>query len=432
MKVTEFFIGFGPRIWSFRRGETEYGLKVIPAGAYVRIIGMHNLEEVDPADEARTYRSKSTTKRVAAVLAGPAMNLLIGLVLLFVLFAGFGAPRPDRWQVNEVLPGSAAAAAGLQVGDRIVELEGQPVGVYSDFVDQVRPLAGDEVDLVVERGGERFDVTAPLGWRLSEEGAALVAPLQRDDEVLEVDGRPVGSYAEFTQAMADADGSVAVLFERSGERFRTQVEGPVELPADGARGLLGITQQVPSETEGVVGAAGEATSTFGDVVVASVQGLGRFFSPEGLSNYAELFTDSGEPTSTAPPADITPVDPGTPVPEAGAPSASSTGGEDRVLSILGVVRLGSDLAQEDGAESAIFLLATVNIFLALINLVPLLPFDGGHIAVALYEGVRSRLAGRPYRADVSKLMPITYVVVFLMIGLGVSSMYLDVVNPVNL
>ena len=85
MKVTEFFIGFGPRIWSFRRGETEYGVKVIPAGAYVKIIGMSNLEEVAPADEPRTYRPQSFGKRMPVVLAGPAMNFVLGFLLLVVV-----------------------------------------------------------------------------------------------------------------------------------------------------------------------------------------------------------------------------------------------------------------------------------------------------------------------------------------------------------
>src|SRR5690349_21973176 len=90
MKVTRFFIGFGPRLFSFRRGETEYGLKAIPAGAYVKIIGMSEFEEVDPADEARTYRAQGTFKRIFAVIAGPAMNLLIAFVLFTVVFATQG------------------------------------------------------------------------------------------------------------------------------------------------------------------------------------------------------------------------------------------------------------------------------------------------------------------------------------------------------
>ena len=90
MKVTEFFIGFGPRIWSFTRGETEYGVKLIWAGAYVKILGMNNLEEVDPADESRTYRQKSYPSRLSVAVAGSAMHFLMALVLLFMIFGVVG------------------------------------------------------------------------------------------------------------------------------------------------------------------------------------------------------------------------------------------------------------------------------------------------------------------------------------------------------
>ena len=113
MKVTEFFLGFGPRIWSFRRGETEYGVKAIPAGAYVKIIGMHSYEEVDPADEARTYRQQSYPRRLAVAVAGSTMHFLIALVLIFVLLVGFGTAgggrpvrgrsQPSGWTVTEVV-----------------------------------------------------------------------------------------------------------------------------------------------------------------------------------------------------------------------------------------------------------------------------------------------------------------------------------------
>ena len=90
MKVTEFFVGFGPRLWSFTRGETEYGVKAIPAGGYVRIIGMTNLEEVDPADEPRTFRQGTPGKRLTVILAGVTVNLIIAFVLFFVVIAGQG------------------------------------------------------------------------------------------------------------------------------------------------------------------------------------------------------------------------------------------------------------------------------------------------------------------------------------------------------
>jgi len=118
MKVTEYFLGFGPKIVSFRRGETEYGIKAIPAGAYVRIIGMNDLEEVDPADEGRTYREKGYWARLRVVLAGPAMNFLIAFVLLLAVLVAYGQQAPSKWTVSDVGSGTAAAAAGLKTGDR--------------------------------------------------------------------------------------------------------------------------------------------------------------------------------------------------------------------------------------------------------------------------------------------------------------------------
>ena len=134
MKVTEFFIGFGPRIWSFRRGETEYGLKAIPAGAYVKIIGMNNLDEVDPADEDRTYRAKTYPKRLLVAVAGSAMHFAQALVLLIVLYTFVGIPggsltQVEDWTVGEVVTNSAAADAGLRVGDEILAFDGRDVVV---------------------------------------------------------------------------------------------------------------------------------------------------------------------------------------------------------------------------------------------------------------------------------------------------------------
>src|SRR5438270_13747000 len=94
MKVTEYFFGFGPKLWSVRRGETEYGIKALPLGGYVRIIGMNNLEQVDPADEPRTYRQQSFPKRMAVAVAGSFMHFVMAFILLFVLWAAVGVPKP--------------------------------------------------------------------------------------------------------------------------------------------------------------------------------------------------------------------------------------------------------------------------------------------------------------------------------------------------
>src|SRR5262249_35089539 len=133
MKVTEYFIGIGPRLWSFRRGETEYGVKAFPVAAYVRIVGMSDLEEVEPADFDRTYPSKGYWARLRVVLAGPFMNFAIAIVALFVFFVSVGSVAATGWHIKEVGAGSAAAVAGVRTGDRIVSLDGRAVTDWNSF-----------------------------------------------------------------------------------------------------------------------------------------------------------------------------------------------------------------------------------------------------------------------------------------------------------
>jgi membrane-associated protease RseP (regulator of RpoE activity) len=137
MKVTEYFLGFGPRLWSIRRGETEYGVKAIPAGGYVKIVGMSNLEKVDPADEERTYRQKSYGRRLSVAVAGSAVHFILAFLLLVTLFAVVGVPTAEReftiGQISRLKSGpSPAEEAGLRVGDTVMAVDG-------------RPLAWDEV-----------------------------------------------------------------------------------------------------------------------------------------------------------------------------------------------------------------------------------------------------------------------------------------------
>jgi len=151
MKVTEFFLGFGPRLWSFRRGETEYGVKALPLGGYVRILGMSNLEDVDPEDEPRTYRQGRYRDRMKVVLAGVTVNLIIAFLLFFVVIAGRGVAEPST-TVSAVVAGSAAQAARLQPGDRVEAIDGQPVNNWNDLkraIEAPRPVEvplSEEVD----------------------------------------------------------------------------------------------------------------------------------------------------------------------------------------------------------------------------------------------------------------------------------------------
>ena len=173
MKATEFFIGFGPRIWSFRRGETEYGIKPILAGAYVRIIGMNNLEEVDPAEEHRTYRQQSYPRKVLVASAGSLMHFMLAFVLFFISFGIIGIEREDAWTITDPSPDSAAAVAGLERGDRLISVGGVSTDTFAELVDAVVPLADADVDLVFERDDSVITVPATIGSRENAAGATV-------------------------------------------------------------------------------------------------------------------------------------------------------------------------------------------------------------------------------------------------------------------
>ena len=436
MKVTEYFLGFGPRIFSFRRGETEYGVKAIPAGAYVRIVGMSGLEEVGPADEGRTYREKGYWKRLRVVLAGPAMNFLIAFVLILMVFVVYGEQRPSRWTVNTVSAGSAAAAAGMVPGDRLVSIDGESVGDFQDMGDIVHRKAGESVEIVIERDGQTVALATTLGWSLDQAAADQLTPLEVGDRIQAVNGQPVSSYAAVTEILASAPaGPVSVEFDRGGHLYRTDVVASATLPPDGARGFLGVSQRVPREHLGLIAAVGSAASNFKDLAGASLQGFGKLFSPSGLKNYATTVFSTGPTDGGADQrsevaqqqAGIVPVDSNAPPAVSGATPES----QDRFVSVVGIVGIGSQLGKE-GLVAILLLVAMVNFFLGLINLVPLPPFDGGHAAIATYEAIRGALSRRPYRADMAKLMPIAYAVFGLLVFVGLSSLYLDVVDPIKI
>jgi membrane-associated protease RseP (regulator of RpoE activity) len=361
MKATEFFIGFGPKLWSFRRGETEYGVKLVWLGAYVKIIGMNNLEEVAAADEPRTFRQQSYPRRVLVAFAGPGMNFIFALVLMFVLFSAVGVPESDFPRLG-VLEPSAAAESGIATGDEIVSIGGQPIDAFADMSGVLSDHAGEQVEVVVVRDGETMTFEPTLGERVLDDG---------------------------TRA-----------------------------------GFLGVSADQVTAREGVFEAAGSTVDAFGHLTYQSVAGLVRFFSPSGLSGFAEEVVSTppaGDDAVVAPASDPAPASSGA-VAEPDAPPENA----DRVISILGVIQIGRQL----GLADILGLMAALNIFLALFNLIPLLPFDGGHIAVATYERIRSRNGVR-YTADYAKLIPVTYVVVALIVSVGLGAIYLDAVNPVQ-
>lgn len=364
MKVTEFFIGFGPKIWSFRKGETEYGFKVIPAGAYVKIIGMNNLDEVEPGDEDVTYREKSYPKRLLVAVAGSAMHFAQAIVLLIILYTFVGVPggsltETRDWAVREVVTDSAAEDAGLQPGDEVLAVDGRSVSTFDSFATDVSERPGDDVTLTVDRGGDVLEVPATIG-------------------------------------VADDDPDV---------------------------GLLGIRIEPLTTTVGPLTAVATAGSDFWDQSAATLGFLGDFFTPSGISDFAGKVASGQDDSRTV----ETPSRTGSGVEVSEAPD------EGRIISIVGAVQIGSNLT-ESGMLGFLLFFVGINITIGIFNLLPVLPLDGGHVVVATYERIRElgRPKGERYHVDFARLIPVVYAVFLVLVMLGVTTIYLDLADPVNL
>jgi membrane-associated protease RseP (regulator of RpoE activity) len=339
MKASEFFVGFGPRLWSFRRGETEYGVKAIPAGGYVRILGMSNLEEVDPADEPRTFRQGSTKNRLITVMAGVTVNAIIAFLLFFIVIAGQGrvADGPST-TISTVVSGSAAAAAGIKPDDKIVSVDGRAISSW------------DQLKAAIERNG----------------GNEVTFGVQRDGLAIEV---------------------------------------PATLKEEGGQGFLGVSPTTEFRDVGVFEAVPESLDAMGTITVGTAEGIGRLFSPSGVSEYSKNFTGS-------------------------APKAGSAAAQERPMSLVGIVDQGSSII-DGNIWALLWLLGGISLVLALFNTIPLLPFDGGHAAVVIYEAIASKVKHRTVRVDFRKLMPVTAVVLAIFLTLGLSAMFLDIKQAVG-
>ena len=372
MKVTEYFLGFGPKVWSIRRGETEYGMKAIPAGGYVRIVGMTILEDVDPEDESRSYRQASFPRRVLVAVAGSGMHVVMAFLLLFSFYAIAGAPTPSAPTIVALASfasgASPAQRAGLRPGDTVVSVDGHALSNITEFATFVNEHAGVPLALVVRRANSTI--------RLS---------------VTPVDGRHV------TETIAGQ-----------------QVQGPN--PNGPATGIIGV-ELTGSRNARVapVLAVGRAGSELGSMFAQTFVGLGEVFSLHGLGSFAHHVVTAGSTPSATTPA-----------------SSGSSGGSNQgqILSIVGAVQIGAQAAGRNIGE-LLFLLAAINLFIGVVNLFPMLPLDGGHVAIAVYERIRSR-RGRSYHADVAKLMPVAYVFLFFVVLLGLGALYMNIVNPAQL
>jgi len=350
MKATEFFLGFGPRIFSFRRGETDFGLKPVLLGAYVKIIGMHNLDDVEADEEHRTYRQQSYPRRILVASAGSLMHFAMAIIALFVFLMAWGSPvLPDRdaWEVRDapaVFGDGApayAGASGVLPGDRILTIDGHSARLWGDFVEVVVANPGETVELVLERDGEQL---------------SLLVPVEVNPET--------------------GGGRIGIGLAQARENF---------------------------EDVGVLEGIGTSFTTFSDMSWDAVEAMGQIFS-----NLGELID-----RIVSPPND---------------PSANENL-ETRPLSLVGAVQAGA--SDSLTAEDRLRLFIGFNIFIGIFNLLPLLPLDGGHIAVATYERIREGRSGRRHMIDITRLMPITYAVVMFLVFFGLGALYLDIANPLS-
>jgi membrane-associated protease RseP (regulator of RpoE activity) len=365
MKVTQFFIGFGQTLWSTKRGETEYGIKALPFGAFVRIVGMTSLDEVDPADEPRSMRNKPAWQRAIVMVAGSFMHFALAFVLLLGLALGIG-------QINESANTNAIGSVAACV----------PVSLKA------------------------YDAGSCAGSK--ERSPALKAGIQSGDKIIAVGGTPVHNWTQLGVAIrARPIGKpVPVTVLRNGKRITLDAT-PARIP--GCKGsCLGIGEAVVFQRSSPLGAVTYAGSAFGEVLVGSADAFAKLPAAlPDLFNKNRAKTPAGNVSSVVGAADI-----------AGQAVANGGGWEYSISDLL-------------------LIIISLNIFIGAFNLLPLLPLDGGHLALIIYERIRAwlaRLRGRPDPGvvDLQRLVPVSVMVFGLLIGLGVLLMAADIFNPVHL
>lgn len=356
MKATEAFFGFGPKLWSTTSGETEYGVKAIPLGGYVRIIGMNPFEEIAPEEESRTYRAAPFWKKTVVVLAGIFSHFVVALLLLWfvgtvwgvVVFDSDGTPVRTTTvaAVSKVIPGtsetSPALVAGVEPADVIIGTDGNPINTWEEFGRFAETHANKDVIVTIDRDGQVLDLRATL--------ATFDRPVVVDgDYILGPDGEPVTEEV----------------------------------------GFFGVTPEAEREGVGPIAMVPKAANQLGEALVMSVRGLW-----EMVIGFPKLVL-------------------------------SLFGGDDTILdtvrpiSPIGLVRIAGPL------ESTLQLLALVNIFVGVLNFVPLYPLDGGHFAVAAYEKATGR------KPNIEKLLPVAAAVFIFLVSLGLMGVYLDIFKPIQ-
>jgi len=347
MKVSEFFVGFGTRIFSRQRGETEFGIKAIPAGGYCKIEGMTPGDVMPLGEENRAFYKASSGRKLIVLGAGSFLHFVIGYLLLFTLFAGIGTTQALPI-IGQVVKGSAAQSAGIMVGDEVISINGKKVTDWYKDVTAIRNSQGRELTLGIKRAGQELIITA-------------------------------------TPTLETIDGK---------ERF-----------------LLGIINEVGLKRTGIITSFKSAGVVTKDFLFESVKSLAKL-----PSKIPELWgqTVNGEKRD-----------------------ANGLVGVVGVARVSGQAVSSDELSAMERLATFVLIIASLNIFVGIFNLLPILPLDGGHMAVAIADEIRAfiaRLRGRsrPAAIDVTVLTPITMVVFVILAALTLLLLVADIVNPLVL
>ncbi|HEX7163064.1 MAG TPA: site-2 protease family protein [Trebonia sp.] len=363
MKATRYFVGFGPTLWSTRRGETEYGIKALPVGGFVKIEGMTSLDEVDPEDEPRSFRRAPGWQRLIVLAAGSFMHFVIAAVLIFGLALSIGIENDNTTKLGTVaacVPSneqaltsgaactsgeakSPAVIAGLKVGDQVTGFNGAPVSNWTQLSGEILKVKpGTPVSLTVQRDGHSLTLHTALA---------------------EVPGH--GSY-------------------------------------------FGIAPTTVFERQNPIDAVKYVGTGFSQVVTGSVSALAQL------------------PAA---------------VPQLFAKDRSSTAAGN-VASVVGAARetgqaVAANVGWEYKVSFVLLLIASLNIFVGVFNLLPLLPLDGGHVAVVIWERIKALFARLrrkpdPGMVDYRKLVPVSFSIFLVLVVFGVMLILADIVNPVSI
>jgi membrane-associated protease RseP (regulator of RpoE activity) len=345
MRVSEFFVGFGRRIWSITRGETEYGIKAIPAGGYCRIEGMTPTDQMPDGEDHRAFFRASSLRKLIVLGAGSFAHFVIGFLLIFSIFfaVGYTTLTPNIAQVGEK---SVAQAAGFKAGDEILSINGNPVENWSVDAKQIANSQGKELRFEILRNGEKIIITA--------------APTYNDEA---------------------------------------------------KRYILGVVTALGTERDGFLESGSQAGRATWFLTKESVKSLIALPSKVPQLFRQTFMNEDRDPNGLV-----------------GVVGAARVSGE----------AVGSDkLNGNERLTTFILLVASLNIFVGIFNLLPILPLDGGHMAVAIADEIRAffarlRKKPRPAPIDVNVLTPITGVVVILLGILTVLLVIADIINPVSL